>query len=301
MFGWQTHQLGGYARVDAGRLLPALGFASVSFALRIARFHFFLHGVGARPTLVSSACAQLAGFSLSVTPGKVGELYKCCLIEQSTGIPAARTAPIVLFEKGMDALAFATLAVLAAAMLPNIAGSVSIAARSLVVISLLTGLGLIALRVTRPEKIRLALGHFLGGSPLGRRFIDSATLALAGSIDLLNPLTLCRNLLLSLVARACDGLTLGWTAAALGINLPLLAGVFVLNSSGVLGGFSMLPGGIGVVEAAMSLLLASFGAPVTAALATALAARMLSFWLWVALGLVALIRSGPSAAQESSS
>jgi uncharacterized protein (TIRG00374 family) len=97
---------------------------------------------------------------------------------------------------------------------------------------------------------------------------------------------------LSLVARTCDGLTLTLAAAALGVNIPALAGIFVLNSSGALGGASMLPGGVGVVEASMSVLLAGFGASTSAALAAALVARFLSFWLWVAIGLVVLVRTG---------
>jgi uncharacterized protein (TIRG00374 family) len=108
-------------------------------------------------------------------------------------------------------------------------------------------------------------------------------------MELFNPTILSRNALLSLTARTCDGLSLTWAALAIGIDIPALVGIFALNSSGALGGLSMLPGGIGVVEASMSVALAGFGAPPTAALAGTLAARFFTFWLWVAIGLYLLV------------
>ena len=129
-FWYQASQLGGLAQFEPLVLLPALGFAVVSFGLRTLRWHTFLHMAGAYPPFITSFLTQLVGFSLTMTPGKVGELYKCHLIEQRTGVPMARTAPIVLFEKGMDALAFAGLAVVAAAVLPGLTDSVATAARA---------------------------------------------------------------------------------------------------------------------------------------------------------------------------
>ena len=57
----------------------------------LLRWHFFLAIVGAHPPFLTSLRTQLVGFSLTMTPGKVGELYKCYLIEQRTGVPSART------------------------------------------------------------------------------------------------------------------------------------------------------------------------------------------------------------------
>jgi uncharacterized protein (TIRG00374 family) len=120
------------------------------------------------------------------------------------------------------------------------------------------------------------------------------SLILAGSADLLSPWVLGRNLGLSFAARACDSVVFMLCVWALGIDVPALVAVFVFNSSGVLGGASMLPGGVGVVEASMSVLLAGFGAGAPAALAATMGARLLTFWLWVSVGLVLLLKSGLS-------
>ena len=291
-FWWQASHLDGLARFDPVFMIPAFGFAAASFGLRTLRWHIFLRMAGAFPPFLTSFRTQLIGFSLTMTPGKVGELYKCYLMEQRTGVPAARTAPIVLFEKLMDAAAFAGLALFAAALLPSLGESVSGAARTLLVV---IGLGIAIALVARTLSVE-SFGRFL--LPLARRsrlsakLVSAAELALAGSADVLTGSVVARNLAISFVARTCDGLAVTWTAWALGIQIPVLGGVFALNSAGTLGGLSMLPGGIGVVEASMSVILAGFGASPAAALAGTLLARFLTFWLWVAMGLSLLVREG---------
>ncbi len=291
-FWWywlQASQDGGLASFRWLLLLPAAGFATTSFALRTLRWHGFLAAAGAHPPFLTSLRTQLIGFSLTMTPGKVGEVYKCYLIERRTGVPTARTAPIVLFEKLMDAVAFAGLALVAAALLPELEDSVTNAARTLIVAGVLFGLIAILAQALRPEMVSSLLLRWVGRSRIGRRITAQAALLLAGSLDVLRPKTLAKAITLGVIARTCDGLALAWGAFALGIDLAPIAGIFVLNSSGTVGGLSMLPGGIGVVEFTMSFLLTTLGATPAAALACAMTARLLTFWVWVAVGLYLLV------------
>ena len=52
----------------------------------------------------------LAGFALTVTPGKLGEAVKAFLLRESHRIPMARTAPIVIAERMTDLIALLLLA-----------------------------------------------------------------------------------------------------------------------------------------------------------------------------------------------
>lgn len=290
-FWWQVAHEGAIAQFDIALLIIALGLATTSFGLRTLRWHFFVRAAGARPPLTTSLRTQLVGFSLTMTPGKVGELYKCYLMEQRTGLAAARTAPIVLFEKMMDAAAFSGLAVVTAAVVPGVAESIAAAARTLIIVAIGGVVLAVFLRATSPAAVTRLLLRVAGASSLGRRAASALGQAVAGGSDVLKARVLAGNFTASVIARTCDGLALACAAWSLGIDIPLLAGVFALNSSGALGGLSMLPGGIGVVEASMSVLLASFGASPAAALAGTLAARLFTFWLWVAVGLYLLVRS----------
>jgi uncharacterized protein (TIRG00374 family) len=298
VFWQQTAQVGGLASFSVPLLLVALGFGATSFGLRALRWHFFLNAAGAHPSFPTSLRTQLVGFSLTMTPGKVGELYKCHLIEQHTAVPAARTAPIVLFEKVLDATAFAGLAIATAAVLPGMADSVHVAARTLVVLGVVAAATGALIRSLRSVVAGDLLTRVWGESRVGRWLASSIVQSLRGTSDLLHGGLIARNAALSFAARTCDGLALASAAWAIGINLPALAGILVLNSSGTLGGISMLPGGIGVVEGSMSVLLNGFGAGPAAAIAGTLAARIVTFWLWVGIGLYLLIRSGRAGESE---
>lgn len=288
---WQASQMGGLPLIHAPLLAPALGFATVSFVLRAFRWHVFLHAVGARPPFRTSLRTQLIGFSLTMTPGKVGELYKAYLIEQRTGVPTARIAPIVLVEKLMDGLAFTGLAILAGAALFGAAQAISSDARALAIFVAVVLALWIVVRLTRPKRVEDTVRRLIRRVPKADRIAATIGTALQGGADVLHGRLLAGNLAISFVARCCDGLAMTCVAWALGLDIPALAGVFVLNSSGALGGLSMLPGGIGVVEAGMSVLLVSLGVAPGAALLATLLARLFSFWIWVAIGLTLLLRS----------
>jgi len=76
--------------------LGALGLASLNYLVRFGRWHYYLKVLGLSIPVGHSFLVFLGGFSLTVTPGKLGEVVKALLLRESHGIPAARTAPIVV-------------------------------------------------------------------------------------------------------------------------------------------------------------------------------------------------------------
>jgi uncharacterized protein (TIRG00374 family) len=288
---YQAAVTGEFWRLQIGLLAPALAFGCASFGLRTIRWHTFLLAAGVHPPLLTSLKTQLVGFSLTLTPGKVGELYKAYLMERATGTPTARMAPIVLFEKIMDGLAFTGLALIAGAALPELNDDLSTGARSLLGLGALALAVVVVVRRVRPEAAERVLTRFLASVPFGRKLVSVITAALQGGSAVLRPPLLVQNLGLSVLARTCDGLAMMFCAAAFGLALSPIGGVFALNASGALGGFSMLPGGIGVVEAGMAVILISLGFEAGPAIAATLVTRLLTFWLWVTIGLILLLRS----------
>src|SRR5207247_8568107 len=122
---------------------------------------------------------------LTMTPGKIGEVYKCYLVERSSGAPMARTAPIVLIEKAMDAMAFSSLAVVAAALLPAATDSVESSLRTLVIIAGLLLVTAVALHRVPLDAMGPLLLRTVGRLPFGRRLAGLAVLVLSASADLL--------------------------------------------------------------------------------------------------------------------
>jgi len=90
--------------------LVALGLASLNYLVRFARWHYYLKVLGLSVPAGHSLLVFLGGFSLTVTPGKLGEVVKALLLRESHGIAAARTAPIVIAERFTDLMGLLLLA-----------------------------------------------------------------------------------------------------------------------------------------------------------------------------------------------
>src|SRR5690606_2654770 len=89
----------------------ALLASSVNYLLRFVKWELCLRwleirgeGEGQAPNLGlgRSFVIYIAGLSMSVTPGKVGEGLRSVLLKASDGVPFARTAPIVVADRATD-------------------------------------------------------------------------------------------------------------------------------------------------------------------------------------------------------
>ena len=98
-------------------------------------------------------------------------------------------------------------------------------------------------------------------------------------------------LLLTLLAWAAQGLAVWLICRELGLTIdPLLAtGFYALAMVG--GAWSMLPAGLGGMEALLTGLLLAFGAELGLAAGITVLVRLLTLWLAVAIGVVALLYS----------
>src|SRR4051794_23641459 len=79
--------------------LAGVGLALCNYLVRFLRWHYYLRVLGLEVPAGESLLVFLGGFALTVTPGKLGEAVKAFLLRESRGIPATRTAPIVLAER----------------------------------------------------------------------------------------------------------------------------------------------------------------------------------------------------------
>ncbi|HEX8108569.1 MAG TPA: lysylphosphatidylglycerol synthase domain-containing protein, partial [Kofleriaceae bacterium] len=89
----------------------ALGLALGNYTIRCVRWALYLRRQAVRVPPSVSALVFGAGMSLSITPGKVGDLIKSYLLRELRGVPATRTAPIVIAERVTDLVALLVLAV----------------------------------------------------------------------------------------------------------------------------------------------------------------------------------------------
>ncbi|HMG57204.1 MAG TPA: lysylphosphatidylglycerol synthase transmembrane domain-containing protein [Kofleriaceae bacterium] len=259
----------------------ALGLALANYTIRFARWSLYLRRQAVRVPLGSSALVFGAGLSLSITPGKLGELIKSYLLHELHGVPATRTAPIVVAERVTDLIALLLLAV-AGVVAYDVAVAAAVAA------ALVIGVGLILLAWPRPTR---ALIDLATRAERLRRFRPALHDMYGGLAALCRPATLVTATALAVPAWACEcvGFALIVNAfpgehVALGLAMVIYAGTTIA------GALSFLPGGLGVTDGAMAMWLVrgAAGLDRSSAVDATLLTRLATLWFAVGLGLVCL-------------
>lgn len=255
-----------------------------NYGLRFLRWHYYLAVIGANGVSVSDSLGIfLSGFTLTMTPGKLGEVLKSFLLKQLNNTPVSYSASLVLAERLTDVLG---MVLLAAAGL----GAFQIGAPALI-ITLAASVVLILVVQQRDLSLRL-IGLF-GRLPVAGRFAGLATNLYESSHLLLH----WRPLLvgIALATLAWFGECLAFFVVILGLGIPassplLLQATFIYAIASLLGAISFLPGGLGATEGSMAILLTQLsGLEKDPAIAATLLVRFATLWFAVLLGMVALV------------
>lgn len=272
-------------------LVPAaMGLSFANYLVRFPRWERYRRLLGIELARGTSFLIYLAGLSLTVTPGKLGEAFKSLLLRQVTGTPIHRSAPIVLAERFTDLLGFLVLLAWGGLASRPELGWVFWATLALCAL-------LLALAGSRPAgalAVRAIAGLPVVGRLAGR---------VEGALDSTRILLRGRELALpTLLATAGWGLecVAFWLVASSFVpgTLELGFASYAFALAAVAGAVLIVfPGGLGVTEASLGVLLgaefAARGLPPAAAAAAAASAtlviRLCTLWFAVGVGLVATL------------
>jgi glycosyltransferase 2 family protein len=260
----------------------ALSLAALNYLFRFLKWELYLRRLGIRIPLSDSFTIFISGFSLTVTPGKVGEVLKAYLLREAHGVPMARTAPTVVAERLTDLIALALLALVGVGAL---AGGERIAYVALALVG-------IALAVVASEKLAHFAIDLVGAVPLVGKLAPKLREFYGATKTLLAPAPLVLATLLSLVAWVCECVAFwlvlrGFPHADASLKLC----TFIYATMTIAGALSFLPGGLGVQEIGMVKLLVAQARGVTEASAAAATfiTRLCTLWFAVLLGVIALV------------
>jgi uncharacterized protein (TIRG00374 family) len=264
-----------------GWLPLILGLTTFNYLLRFAKWHYYLRQVGIRNiSRADSLKVFLGGFSMTVTPGKIGEAFKSLWLKNLTGVNVARTLPVVAAERLSDALACALLASVGVFAYPNYWPAF------LAILAVMLG-GIVVIQI-RPLSLRL-LG-IAERLPLASRFAHNLHEFYESSYELLQLKNLAVAVGLGTVSWAGEGAAFFWVLKGLGVHptLTLLfQAIFILAFSVIIGGASTLPGGLGAAEVSLAGMLALIvGLPRELAASASLLIRFCTLWFGVTLGFI---------------
>lgn len=273
-----TARLAGFAWIA---FIAAVGLALVNYALRIARWQLLLRATGIELPAGTSVLVFLSGFAMAITPGRVGELIKSYLLRELCGTPVTQSAPIVVAERVIDLLALLVIA-LVGLVVYGIGGAVVVAG------GVLLGVGFLALAWQRLGRGLIALAT---APRLLRRWRAPLEAFHRNLVSLLGPGLLARSSALTIAAWSAECVGFALIVSAFpGVDAPLGLTTVIYATTLIAGAVSFLPGGLGVTEATMTLLLveAVRGIDEPTAAASTMLMRVGTFWFSVLLGILAL-------------
>lgn len=264
-----------------GMMAAALLCATANYALRILKWEFYLCRLGIRGVgKLDSALVFLSGFAFTLTPGKVGEVFKSAVLQQTHQIPAERTAPIVIAERLTDVIGVVLLIALGSlgfdgGLVWAMAGAVCVAA--------------VLAAILWPRPLEACVALVARGPARVRRLAPRLQAAVESLRLVASPGALFIPSLISVLAWGCEGIALHLVLAGFGVTSALPLAVFFYSTATLAGALIPVPGGLGVTESMMQQQLVHLGG-VAAGVATAsmLLARFATLWWAVLLGFVAL-------------
>jgi len=271
----------------------ALLLSSLNYLLRFWKWELCLGWLGIREpgpgnapglTRARSLLIYLAGLSMSVTPGKVGEVLRSLLLKQSDGVDFTRTAPIVVADRLTDLIALVVLSLVGIAEFQEFQDYLPV----ILVTLLLVVAGVIVLGSPR---LCHGLLRLLARLPGVDRLAAKAEALVDASARVLQLRALVLLSLLSIVGWGleCVGYWLVLRGFA-GADASLSLAVFLWSTTTIIGALSFLPGGLGATEGSLAVLVARLATGVTQAIAVAstLLIRICTLWFGEVVGGLAL-------------
>lgn len=259
----------------------ALALASSNYLVRFAKWQYYLRRLDVRGIrTIDSLLVFLSGFVLTITPGKVGEVFKSAVLAKTHGVPAERTAPIVVAERLTDAIGVIVLIVIGSSAFAGglrwaLAGTLACAA------------GLLFVIWERPLRGAIAWAETRGG-PLGR-FAPRLRVALGSLRIVAGPGALLWPTTLSVIAWAAEGVALFVLLRGFSAPVPLGVAIFFYSTATLAGALIPVPGGLGVAEGMIQEQLVRLGGVSQGdATGAMILIRFATLWWAVAVGFAAL-------------
>ena len=260
-------------------LLPViLSLVFTGYLLRASRWHYYLKRINVSVSRRESYLIFLAGQSMAITPGKIGELIKPYLLEKRKGTRVDATIPVVFIERLTDLIGMILLATL---------GLMSIR-YGLTPLFITVILVVTTIFILQYKPFCLKMIKKMEKIPKLGKYAENFETAYDTTYSLLNPKPLGLATLISFCAWGLECICMYLVFAGLGVEVGFFEAVFIFAFSSIIGALTMLPGGLGTAEGSMVGLTVMLGVDISQATAATLIIRFSTLWFGVIIGLVIL-------------
>ena len=260
-------------------LVACLALSSANYLLRGLRWVVLGRAFGIAAPAGRQLLYFVAGFALTVTPGKVGEVVRLWLLHRDHGVSYTRSIPLLAADRVMDMAAICLLALAGAALTSRylLLTAVLTAACAVLLLALSRARFLLQILDWAERRIRRAPGLFARAREV------CAILPAIG-----RPGVLGVSLALSCIGWLAECLVLMLVLRELGSAVGLGASVLAFCLAALAGAVSLLPGGLGAADLSLLGLLRLIEVPEASAIVATILVRVATLWFAVVLGVLAL-------------
>jgi uncharacterized protein (TIRG00374 family) len=276
--GWRE-VVAAIQRVGFAGTAIALALSLVNYGLRFVRWQKFLALLGHRVHTPESLRIYIAGFGLTILPGKVGEAIRSVFLKQH-GVSYPESLAVFFSDQFSNLISMLLLVTIGLWAYPQAQPVVVMLAAIIVaVLVVLQQTGwLQALEVFAVNRLPVKLGKLVS---------HGIEIVLHSGRCFKLPMLL-QGMALGLVAWGAEGVAFYYIMHILGSDMPLQVALFIYAFSMLVGALSFLPGGLGGTEATMVALLMLNNVAQSQAVAATVLIRLATLWFAVALGVIAL-------------
>jgi uncharacterized protein (TIRG00374 family) len=261
-------------------LLPLLLLLSFgNYLSRFFKWEYYLKIIDVNLHKLDSLSIFMSGLIMSVTPGKMGELLKSYLVKQVNGTSISKTAPIVFAERATDFISLTILALIGAYFYDY--------GKNITLI--IGGILIAGLIIISNRKLFERIVSFLSKIDFFSKHINKISTAYESSSKLLSLPPLLSMTLLSMVSWGFECFGYYLILKNFGLKTDILWAFFSYSFATIVGALSMLPGGLGVTEGSLTLMLVQKGLTENDAFAATFIVRAVTLWFAVLVGAISVL------------
>lgn len=250
-----------------------------SWLILFIRWHILLKNSGICIPMKESLKINLAGYALSITPGKVGELFKAHFIKTKFGVPQKNTMPIVVVEQFYTLLGLTCVGLL----------GISHFQFGLYVMSITASVLVFAFLILSSHSVFHKFSKVLSKIPFLSKYTESFLDSHSIIKKSFGKRVFIYSTVLSSLFWLIECAVVYFIILSFDVDsLEMFHVVSMYGTSIILGVISFLPLGIGVVEGSFTGFLILEKINISLALTLVIVIRLFTRWYGVSVGLISL-------------
>ena len=259
--------------------IPLILFlAFLNYIFRFFKWDYYLNCIGINIKKKDSLVIFFSGLTMSVTPAKLGEVFKSYLLKELNDTGMSKSVPIVFAERATDIIGLVILASI----------GFSAFGYGKEVLLIVMAFILFVIVIIQSKNICLRMIDYAGRISFVSKYAKNLYTLYESAYTLFSLKNVLIAVLISVISWFFVCIELFVILKGFGVDVSLLTSMFIFSFSTIAGAVSMIPGGLGVIEGCMTGLLVMDGTPKAITVGAILINDFCTLWFGVFVGLITL-------------